>query len=190
MGSIRGALACAATLVLLLSGCSHEESAAPSAAAASAARKTLTPADTLARSLVAAVPVARPSGGAFPVQLKFGLQSRPTLNQPVEVKLAIIPGAAPFDRLTGKVEAEEGLELQGSGELPEAVKPAEGQPIVHTVSVVPRKDGLFILTTTLSVDAGGQVSTQSYSIPIIAGEGIAEGAAQPSPTGAAPATTR
>lgn len=190
MVSMRAVVGCGATgaLLMLLAGCSHHDSAAPSPAAQSAAHRTLTPAETLSRSLVAAVPVARPAGGAFPVQLRFGLQSRPELNQPLQVKLAIIPGSAPFDRVAGKVEAEEGLEVQGSGELPQAGKPADGQPIVQTLSVVPRRDGLFILTVTLSVDAAGQLSTQSYSIPVIAGQGMPEVAAK-LPAGAPAPTT-
>ncbi|MBV9621207.1 MAG: hypothetical protein JO341_09315 [Gammaproteobacteria bacterium] len=174
---------------LLLGGCGrHEPEPASVAAATAAARKPLTPAETLSRSLVAAVPAARPAG-PLAAQLKFGLQSRPELNQPLEVKLAILPGNLPIERVYGKVQAEEGLELQGSAELPETVKPAEGQPIVHSVYVVPRRDGLFILTATVTVEAAGQTNSQTYSIPIIAGEGMPEGPARV-PAAASPAPAR
>jgi hypothetical protein len=46
-------------------------------------------------------------------------------------------------------------------------------PIQHVFKVLPKQDGIYTLTATLSgVDTAGQVTTQAYAIPIIAGRGF------------------
>jgi hypothetical protein len=122
------------------------------------------------------------------VQVKFALLARPDVGQPVDIDLSIMPTAGNLDRISGRVEGEEGLELVGSGELEPADKPVENTPIERTLQVLPKKSGIYLLTAAVSVDAGGQVSTQTYSIPVIAGSGIPDLPAKPA-AAAAPATT-
>jgi hypothetical protein len=175
-------------IAALLGGCgsSHEET--PATRAATRAKKALNPQDTLARSLVGAATSVKPGSSPIPVQVKFALLGRPDVAQPVDIDLAIVPTASNLDRISGKVEGEEGLELVGSGELEPADKPVENTPIERTIKVLPKKDGIYLLTAVVSVDMGGQISTQSYSIPVIAGTGIPDLPTKPA-TAAAPATT-
>jgi hypothetical protein len=175
-------------IAALLGGCgsSHEET--PAARAATRAKKALNPQDTLARSLVGAATSVKPGSSPIPVQVKFALLGRPDVAQPVDIDLAIVPTASNLDRISGKVEGEEGLELVGSGELEPADKPVENTPIERTIKVLPKKNGIYLLTAVVSVDMGGQISTQSYSIPVIAGTGIPDLPTKPI-TAAAPATT-
>jgi hypothetical protein len=182
----------AAAVVLiaaLLGGCgsSHEETPA-NRAAATRAKKALDPKDALTRSLVGAVTATKPGTSALPVQVKFALLGRPEVAQPLDIDLAIVPTANNLDRISGRVEGEEGLELIGSGELAPADKPLENTPIEHTIKVLPKQNGMYILTATVSVDVGGQISTQLYSIPVIAGTGIPDLPTKP-PTPGAAATT-
>ena len=175
-------------IAALLGGCgsSHEET--PATRAATRAKKALNPQDVLARSLVGAATSVKPGSSPIPVQVKFALLGRPDVAQPVDIDLAILPTASNLDRIFGKVEGEEGLELVGSGELEPAEKPVENTPIKRTIKVLPKKNGIYLLTAVVSVDMGGQVSTQSYSIPVIAGTGIPDLPTKPV-TAAAPATT-
>ena len=84
------------------------------------------------------------------------------------------PLTANLDRIYGKVEGEEGLERGRVGaSCPGRRSRVEGVPIQHSFKVLPKQDGIYTLTATLSGwTAGGQVSTQAFSIPIIAGRGF------------------
>jgi hypothetical protein len=188
MWNITRNAAAALLIAALLCGCgsSHEET--PAHQAAVRAKKALNPKDALSRSLVGAVTSTKPGTSPIPVQVKFALLARPDVAQPLDIDLAIVPTVANLDRIFGKVEGEEGLELIDSGELAPADKPLENTPIEHTIKVLPKHDGIYILTATVSVDIAGQISTQSYSIPVIAGTGIPDLPTKP-PTAAAPATT-
>jgi hypothetical protein len=172
----------------LLGGCgsSHDES--PASRAATRAKQALNPKDALARNLVGAVTTTKPGSSPIPVQVKFALLGRPDVAQPVEVDLSILPTASNLDRIFGKVEGEEDLELVGSGELEPAEKPVENTPIERTIKVLPKHNGIYLLTATVSVDVGGQISTQTYTIPVIAGTGIPDLPTKPV-TAAAAATT-
>jgi hypothetical protein len=175
-------------IAALLAGCgsSHEET--PASRAATRAKQALNPKDVLARSLVVAVTTTKPGSSPIPVQVKFALLGRPDVAQPVDIDLSILPTASNLDRIFGKVEGEEGLELVGSGELEPAERPVENTPIQRTIKVLPKHNGIYLLTATVSVDVGGQTSTQTYTIPVIAGTGIPDLPTKPV-TAAAPATT-
>jgi hypothetical protein len=139
------------------------------------------------RNMVAAVTSVAGST-ALPIQVKFELGQRPEVAQPLEVNIAIVPLSPNLDRIYGKVEGEEGLEVVDSAELSGLEKPAEGVPIQHVFKVLPKQDGIYTLTATLSgVDTAGQVTTQAYTIPIIAGRGFPDLPVKP--TTAPPAKT-
>ena len=153
-------------------------------------KKALSPADQLSRSLVAGFTQIKPGNTPLPVQVKFALQSKPEVAQPLDITIAIVPTASNLDRVFGKVEGEEGLEMAGSGELEPAERPLENTPIERTIKVLPQKEGIYTLTATVSVDMSGQISTQSYSFPVITGNGMpdlpsAPAAAAPAKPGAA-----
>jgi len=107
------------------------------------------------------------------------------------VTISITPTAGNLDRVFGRVEGEEGLELVSSGELEGADRPPENTPIERTVKVLAKQDGIYTLTTTVSVDMGGSVASQTYVFPVIAGGGLPDlpaaksaAAAKPQPAGA------
>ncbi|MBS0377833.1 MAG: hypothetical protein JSS29_05045 [Proteobacteria bacterium] len=178
--------ALAIVLALAACGSSGKEAASNTAQAAARTRK-LSPEEQLKRSLVAGVTQTKAGTAAQPIQVQFSVQGKPDVAQPVEVVLAITPTSGNLDRIFGRVEGDEGLEMVGSGDLEEVAKPVENTPIHHTVKVLPKKDGIYTLTATVSVDAAGQVSTQSYLFPLIAGKGMPDLPVAPVP-GAKPAT--
>lgn len=178
----------AVLIAALLGGCGSSHDETPAGRAATRAKKPLSHKDAMARSLVGAVTSTKPGSSPIPVQVKFALLRRPDVAQPVDIDLSILPTASNLDRIFGKVEGEEGLELVGSGELEPAEKPVENTPIERTVQVLPKKNGIYLLTAVVSVDLGGQISTQTYSIPVIAGSGFPDLPTKPA-AGGAPATT-
>ena len=151
------------------------------------AKKPLKPEDEFSRNMVSAVAASKPS--MVPVQVKFDLRARPDVGQPVGVDLAIVPMSASVDRVSGKVEGEDGLELVEGGEIAATERPAEGVPIRHAVKVLAKREGIFTVRAVVTVEAGGVSSTESYSLPVIAGAGAGANPAKPGPAATAAVTT-
>jgi hypothetical protein len=172
----------------LVSGCGSHASG-DGAAAQSATRKggktAVNPSDAISSNMVSAVASNKPS--TVPVQVKFELRDRPDIGQPVTLDLAIVPMSASVDRVSGKVEGEDGLELIEGGEIAASDRPAEGVPIRHSVKVLPKRAGIFTLRAALTVDSSGVSSSESYSIPLIADTAAPEQPGKPAPAPAAPA---
>lgn len=161
----------ALALAVLLAACGSGKEGA-SGSSSHVAKKAMSPAEQLSRSLVSGVTQTKPGSAPLPVQVKFALQAKPEPAQPLDVTISIVPTASNLDRVFGKVEGEEGLELVSSGELEGAERPAENTPIERTVKVLPKQDGIYTLTATVSVDMGGSISSQTYVFPVIAGNGL------------------
>lgn len=154
----------------LLAGCSQSSSdAAKSAAAKPATRKALNAAGELSRNMVSAVAANKPS--ALPIQVKFELRERPYVGQPVELNLAIVPMSASVERVSGKVEGGDGLEVLEGAEIAATDRPAEGTPIRQLVKVLPHQDGILTVHAVVTVEAAGQTSSETYAIPLIAAGG-------------------
>ncbi|HXW75163.1 MAG TPA: hypothetical protein VEK10_10165 [Steroidobacteraceae bacterium] len=143
-------------------------------AALAKAKRTVKPRDSLVSAVAA--------GGkttALPVQVKFDLKERPDVGQPVEIELVIVPMSGSVERISGKVQADDGLELVDGADIPPSDRPAEGVPIQHTVKVRPQHDGIFTFSAVVTVNAGSQSGTETYSMPLIAGVGLPDAASKP-----------
>ena len=167
-------LAVISALPLLLAGCGSGHNDAPAAAAAAAVKKAAKPVDPLARDLVAAVATVKPGTPPIPVQVKFALSGYPQANEPVDMDIALVPTVGTLDRVFGKVEGEEGLSVVSGADLTETQKPVEQVAAHHTLQILAKQDGIYELTVTVSADAGGIVSTQAFTIPVLVGKGLAD----------------
>jgi hypothetical protein len=152
---------------------------APAATRPAPARKPPRPEDIVSPNMVAAV--ANSKEAAATVQVKFELAARPQVGQPLEVALVIIPVVGTLEQVSGKVEGEEGLDVVSGATIAPTDKPAMGTPIHHSFSIIPRRDGVFVLNAVIATQAGGQTQSEAFSIPIIAGSGAAAAAAAPEP---------
>jgi len=180
--NIAPALAAAA----LLGGCgSHSSGPAGGTPAKAVAGKSVKPIDELSRNMVSAV-ANKPS--TLPLQVKFELRDRPDVGQPAELDLAIVPMSASVDRVSGKVEAEEGIEVLEGGEIAAAERPVEGVPIHHHFKVVPKREGIYTVRALLTVDASGVPSSDAYSMPVIVAAASAESSGTPGTPAPATAT--
>ncbi len=144
--------------------------------------KRAVPSDGISPDMVAAVSAAN---GAAAVQVKFELTGRPDVGAPVDVNLVIIPVAVGLDEISGKVQAEDGLQILSGDVIAPVAKPVAGTPISHTLKIRPQRDGIFTLSTVISSEYGGQATSQSFAFPVIAGNGLAEAAAPARLAGAA-----
>ena len=168
-------LGAAALVVSVLSGCGSNQTETPTTGP-----KPVTPKAVASKSpvpqgavspndLVLAVPASKNDIG---VQVKFALLERPDLSQPLTVDIVIQPTMAGVDRVSGKVEVEDGLDLVEGQDIPATEKPDKGATIEHTVKVRPKRDGIFMVNALLTVEAVGQSSNGKFSIPVISGTGI------------------
>jgi hypothetical protein len=162
----------------MLCGCGSSEPTGKSSTAPGPVRRTVRASDGLSPHMVSAVAAHKPA--AVPVQVKFELHGRPAPAQPLAVAVALVPLSSGVDRITGKVIADEGLDLVEGAELAPADRPAEGVPLTHTVKLLPRREGIFIVSAVVTtVDSAGQTTSETFSMPVIAGAGFTEPSAKP-----------
>jgi hypothetical protein len=81
--------------------------------------------------------------------------------------------------------------VQDGAQILPVERPVEGTPLHHTLRVVPQRDGIFTFNAIVTVDAGGQSTTETYAMPLIAGSGLPELPTNPTPapTSSAPPAT-
>jgi hypothetical protein len=173
-----GALVAAAGL---LGGCgyfsgSHLGTDAHSAAKAKS-HAPPPPLDPAAKALASMVEAVAPSGAQPPVDLRFTIRGRPEVDQEDEIDYAIIPQNAGVDTIRIVFGSLSGLEVLTHGPALAAIKPVPGVPIFGSVTVRPVKVGLFTLTAAVAVESSTQSVVWPFSIPVIAGEGPAQTAA-------------
>jgi hypothetical protein len=171
-GGFTSNLGPALAAAVILFGCSSGEKPGTAGAPAkpAAAPRKAQAGNLISTNMVSAALSART--GPANVQMKFELRERPDIAQPLDIDLAILPMSANLDRLYGKVEAGEGLELAEGAEISPTDRPAEGIPIRHSIKVLPTRNGIFTINAVVNVDAAGQSSSQTFSIPVIVGAGL------------------
>lgn len=159
---------------LSLTGC---DSADTQAAAATSTSTPASPRVTAASEadMVAAVSGSRESGL---VDLKFRVTRRPALGEPLDIEFAITP-AGELEHLFARFQVTEGLQLVSGGETEHLDNPAPRVPVGHKVTIIPRTDGVFAITAVVLADSDTESVARTFSIPIIAGQGMSEPPAPP-----------
>jgi hypothetical protein len=155
-------------LLALCAGCGSSADT-DTAAATSGSRKTVSPeAVRLAATMVKAV---SPGGGDSAVDVKFEVTQRPEVGKPVDISIAMIPTSR-LERLYARFQTGDDLELV-KGEATEQIsRPVIGAPIMHTVTITPRRDGIFTVTAIVLMDSESDSVSRNFSIPLIAGSGL------------------
>lgn len=136
------------------------------------------PVDPATKALEGMVEAVGPSGTQPSVELRFSIRARPQVGQEDEVDYALIPqvqGLQSIRLVFGS--AADGLRVVSHGPALAAIKPASGVPIFGSVTVQPVKAGLFTLTAAVAVESPTQTVVWPFTIPVIAGEGPAQTAA-------------
>jgi hypothetical protein len=119
--------------------------------------------------MVAAVGASRPGP---PVEMKFLLSARPEVGQALDVDVALIPLTPLPDTVSAYFQAAEGLEVVDGAQLEQVQKLVNGSPIHHTVKIIPKRDGIFTLSAVVTFSQDNQELNRTFSIPVIAGEGL------------------
>jgi hypothetical protein len=167
-------------LALVAAGCGSNNQPGPTQAKAAApVKKAPSPLDDLSPYLVSAVTTGK--AGATLLQVKYELSGRPDVGDPVDLDLVIIPQADNIDSISGSVQGDDGVEITSGETITPAEKPIFGTPIHRSLKVRAKRDGIFTLNAALTIQTGGQTLGPSYSMPVIAGNGLVEGGAPSAP---------
>lgn len=113
-----------------------------------------------------------PSGDTQLIDLKFSIDEKPEVGKPLTIQLALTP-VAKLERIFATFQGSEGLVLGSGGQLAQIDNPTAGVVLAHRISVTPSRDGIFYISATVLADTAEQSITRNFSIPIIAGAGIA-----------------
>jgi hypothetical protein len=168
----------------VLGGCGSGSSSDVTDKAKAAAHRVIKPVD----NHVTALGIAKSTG--VPVQVKFDLHDRPKVGETVEVDLVMVPKSQTVDRITGRIETDDGLELLEGGQIAASERPAAGTELHHPIKVRAKRDGIFTFSALLTVDAGGQSLNETFWMPLIAGAGMTDQPGKPAtPAQPAAATT-
>ena len=135
------------------------------------------PLDPNAKALAGMVEAVGPSGTQPPIELRFSIRNRPQVGTDDEVDYAVIPQIAGLDTIHLAFGALDGLQVTDRGPALAAIKPAPGVPIFGSITVRPTKTGLFTLTAAVAVESANGSVVWPFSIPVIAGDGPAQTAA-------------
>jgi hypothetical protein len=167
----------AAGLALGISGCGSADN--PASITAPATVKPHKPKGTVPvkpkeedlGDMVAAVSAAK---AGPPVELKFALPTRPEVGQVMDLNVAVIPRSPVPDSVSVSFQATDGIDIVGGSQMERVDKLVDGTPIRHVVKILPKRDGIFALTALVSFAASNQDWSRTFSIPVIAGEGLPE----------------
>ena len=141
----------------------HESAGAP-AAAAPAVKSGAASAGARDAELVMAVALSKTR---LPIEVRFRLEDRPVIGQPVRVELVVTPAALPQIRsLRLHLQSGSALLLQGEPDLSSSdVLP--GVALRHEIVVVPQSAGILEIEAVAAVDAGVESLSQTYAIPLV-----------------------
>jgi hypothetical protein len=157
-----------------VAGCSSGDSQSKAPAAVSKAHKgkksdaPAKPGEENPGDMVAAV---SPSKGP-PVELKFMLPVRPEVGQVTDIDVALIPSQPVPDSVSITFQVVDGLDIVEGSQMERVEKLTAGAPVRHVVKVLPKRDGIFSVTAVVSYRSSNQDANRTYSIPVIAGQGM------------------
>ena len=169
--------ACLWAVAGLLAACGYFGGSQPAPTAHAQPKTHAAPVDPAAKALAGMVEAVGPSGAQSPVELRFSIRNRPEVGQEDEVDYALIPQTPGLEKIRLVFGALNGLQVVNHGPALAAIKPATGVPIFGSVTIRPVKAGLFTLTAAVAVETPSQSVVWPFTIPVIAGEGPAQTAA-------------
>jgi hypothetical protein len=167
------------SLLILLCGCSpsaddvrarHE--GASVGTAAKAAKKPVSDARSRDAELVSAVALNK---AGVPVEVRFRIETKPVLGEPVTIELVATPAeTAQIRRMQWHLQPGSGLVLQGEAVLSDE-SAAPGVPLRHEIIVVPQAAGVLELEAQAAIDTNAESVSQTFSIPLVVQPGANTG---------------
>jgi hypothetical protein len=92
----------------------------------------------------------------------------------MDVDVAVVPRAPVPDNVSVSFQVVDGIDIVEGSQLERVGNLVEGSPIRHVVRILPKRDGIFALMAVVSFASANQDSSRTFSIPVIAGEGLSD----------------
>ena len=159
-----------ALCTVLLIGACHRDSGTPpppTAAPTPHIRVPVVKKGPTAADLTAGMVEAASQGKSeLAVQLKFELQRRPTVGQPLDINVAVMPriDANPAEL---QVTGGDGLTLAPGATHFDLAAVEAGQVYRQSFTVTPGAEGVLLLSVTVSLKHDDTAETRAFSIPLI-----------------------
>jgi hypothetical protein len=105
----------------------------------------------------------------LPVKLKFELRQRPTLAQPLDIDIAVLPqidAQASGIQVTGG----DGLTVPAVANQLDSTAVQAGEVYRHDIRVTPTAEGVLLLNLTVSLKHDDMTESRAFSIPVIVGQ--------------------
>ena len=121
------------------------------------------PADPIAQ-------MARAVGNGKPgaaVELRYEFSGKPTVGTPNQLQIAFIPHAG-VDAMDIAINGMDGVTVSGQ-QFASFAEVEPQKPYVHTVSVLPDRNGVFYLTVVVTTQIGNQNLSRTFSVPFVVG---------------------
>jgi hypothetical protein len=132
------------------------------------AQSRAAPADPIAQ-MARAVGSGKPGAA---VEIRYEFSGKPTAGTPNELQIAFIPHAG-VDSMDIAINGMDGVTLSG----PQSASFAEVEPqkpYVHTVSVLPDRNGVFYISVVVTTQIGNQNLSRTFSVPFVVGNAPAQ----------------
>jgi hypothetical protein len=146
----------------------HGDSGTPSPSTAKAPVSVAVPVrkgPTAGELTAGMVEAASQGKSQLPVELKFDLQQRPALGQPLDVNIAVVPQ---IDAGAAQIQiAGEGFTVAPGSNPIDLPTVAAGEVYRQTVKVTPTVAGVLLLGLTISLKHDEMTESRSFSIPVI-----------------------
>jgi len=118
---------------------------------------------SLAKDMVAAVPANRASNV---ITVHFALRAPPTVNMPLPVEVAIVPHHK-FASVRVHFESQDGLPASTGADFGPVTDVESETTLLHQLVLLPSKEGMFMVTSSVETDGEDGSVTRIFSIPVI-----------------------
>lgn len=166
MKTARVLVLCSAALL----GACHRDSGTPPPAAAPSTPHIRTPVvkqgPTAADLTAGMVQAASQGKSDLAVELKFELQRRPTVGQPLDINVALLPQVN-ADPAEIQVTGGDGLIVAPGANHFNLAAVEAGQVYRQSLTVTPSTDGVMVLSLTVALKHDDLADTRVFSIPLI-----------------------
>jgi hypothetical protein len=154
-----------ASLALLACGDTEGETRSASAGDRQAGQVAAVDQDQMVKAVSSGKPGA-------PVSLKFDMAKRPQVGIALDITIAVSSESEALQQMQVIVQPTDGIEVVSGAQMPRVERPKAGEPYLHTVRVVPQRDGIFYVAAVVLVDGPAGSIARSFAIPVIVGDGL------------------
>ncbi len=91
----------------------------------------------------------------------------------MQIAFALTPSVE-LEHMFARFQVADGLQLVSGSETEHIEHPEKGAPVSHTLTILPKQDGIFYVTAVVLADTDKESIARTFTVPLIAGQGLAE----------------